>query len=60
MAGLPAGSLTAGRHRVVTLQVWRLGKFFEMGYVVIAFALLANAVLIFVRVEDVAARSSLE
>ena len=38
------------------LQVWRLGKFFEVGYVLIALGLLCNAVLIFGWVEDVAAR----
>lgn len=41
------------------LQVWRLGKFFEIGYVVIALALLANAVLLFGWVEDLAARRRL-
>ncbi|WP_433832043.1 acyltransferase family protein [Actinoplanes sp. CA-015351] len=41
------------------LEVWRLGKFFEVGYVVIALALLVNAVLIFGWVEDLAARKKL-
>jgi hypothetical protein len=41
------------------LQVWRLGKFFEIGYVAIALVLLANAVLILGWVEDLAARRRL-
>ena len=41
------------------LQVWRLGRFFEIGYVVVALALLANAVLLFGWVEDLAARRRL-
>jgi hypothetical protein len=40
------------------LEVWRLGRFFEIGYVVVALALLADAVLIFGWVEDLAARKS--
>ncbi|MEU4688855.1 acyltransferase [Actinoplanes sp. NPDC023714] len=38
------------------LEVWRLGRFFEVGYVVVALALLANAVLFLGWVEDLAAR----
>ncbi|MEU4238359.1 acyltransferase family protein [Actinoplanes sp. NPDC026619] len=38
------------------LEVWRLGKYFEVGYVLIALGLLCNAVLIFGWVEDIAAR----
>ncbi|BBH69027.1 integral membrane transferase [Actinoplanes sp. OR16] len=38
------------------LEVWRLGGLFEIGYVVVALALLVNAVLFFGWVEDVAAR----
>ncbi len=41
------------------LEVWRFGKYFEVGYVTIALALLANAVLIFGWVEDLAARRRL-
>ncbi|MEU8240798.1 acyltransferase [Actinoplanes missouriensis] len=41
------------------LEVWRLGKFFEIGYVTIALVLLVNAVLIFGWVEDRAARKRL-
>ncbi|GIM94947.1 acyltransferase family protein [Paractinoplanes toevensis] len=37
-------------------EVWRLGRFFEVGYAVIALVLLANAVLMFGWVEDLAAR----
>ncbi|GAA2632614.1 acyltransferase family protein [Paractinoplanes durhamensis] len=38
------------------LEVWRLGKYFEIGYVAIALGLLCNAVLIFGWVEDLAAK----
>ncbi|SDT51834.1 acyltransferase family protein [Actinoplanes derwentensis] len=38
------------------LEVWRLGRFFEIGYVATALALLADAVLLFGWVEDLAAR----
>ncbi|GAA1638032.1 acyltransferase family protein [Actinoplanes couchii] len=38
------------------LEVWRLGSFFEVGYLTIAVALLVNAVLMFGWVEDLAAR----
>ncbi|MFI1992273.1 acyltransferase [Actinoplanes sp. NPDC020271] len=41
------------------LEVWRLGEYFEVGYVAIALALLADAVLIFGFVEDLAARRRL-
>ncbi|BCY14178.1 acyltransferase [Actinoplanes sp. L3-i22] len=41
------------------LEVWRFGRFFEVGYVTIALALLVNAVLIFGWVEDLAARRRL-
>ncbi|HWS38559.1 MAG TPA: acyltransferase [Actinoplanes sp.] len=38
------------------LEVWRLGSFFELGYVAIALGLLVDAVLLFGWVEDLAAR----
>ncbi|GLX99702.1 acyltransferase [Actinoplanes sp. NBRC 101535] len=41
------------------LEVWRLGKFYEVGYLSIAIVLLGNAVLLFGWVEDLAARRRL-
>jgi peptidoglycan/LPS O-acetylase OafA/YrhL len=38
------------------VEVWRLGRFFEVGYALTALAVLCNAVLLFGWVEDLAAR----